>query len=174
MSKIDFDKFLVAFYKELESIEESIVTVGIKNALEALGYMIAGNNIVNTNPDVSETDFGKTTEFAEALRLILYEAGASRYPSKAAFQSDVRELLTIAHKDFEKELELAFKSADEVQYQKGFDDGFEKCRKISLDALCDNVDVDEMVDFFTPAASDSMLTVYRQGIKDTLKRIKGE
>jgi hypothetical protein len=37
-------------------------------------------------------------------------------------------LLDIARKDYEKEIELAYKSADEVQYQNGYRKGVDDCR----------------------------------------------
>lgn len=208
MSKIDIDKFVVALYKELESIEEGVVTVAIDNALEILGYMIVGDKIVRIEPeqdyhltgigskeatgklkkmidkvkqDEQNTDnlhqylYGTLTEFEQCLKSgtnIYVEQG--RHMEDWDAKSDAKELLEIARRTIlEEEIELAYKTRDDMQFQKGYEAGYEYGRKQSW-----NVDVDEMVLEFKTDGNihpcDFQIDAYKKGINDVIKLIKEE
>lgn len=197
MAKIDIDKFIVALYKELESIEESVVTVAIDNAIESLGYMIVGDKIVSMKPDVPETDFGSKSDdlsdfkkclvefYNNARDLITDKDGIKNRNDANSMLNDYQyRLMAIARKElesegrigitraeFESELEHLYTYADEVQYNRGHVDGWDESRK----ALVDEIDIDAMVDEFNSQLHEwGGATPYRQGIEDVLKKIKSE
>ena len=132
---------------------------------------------LDTEENASEADSGDMTD----IEICLYDwlsndscGQIDKDTMRSVCKKRAEELTAIFNKEHQSELERAYKNQDEVVYQKGYTEGFDNCRKISIDALIGEIDVDEMVDYFTPAASESMLSIYRQGINNTLKRIKGE
>lgn len=114
------------------------------------------------HPDVPETDFGKKelansartckdsqelTEFEKAFQLICNDLGVS-YSCKAALKSDANELLSIARKQIASEIDVDAMVEDNI--------------------ICDNA-----VETPTPYRINER-AYYRQGIEDTIKKIKGE
>ena len=79
--------------------------------------------------------------------------------------------------EIEAELERAYKNADEVQYQRGYYDGISAQKESTTNELLSRVNIDEMVDELDKNRWDRDTTirdVYRWGITDTIKAIKGE
>ena len=70
------------------------------------------------------------TEFEEAFKRIVLEKFGAVVDETVAhnIKPSCKALLDIARKDYEKEIELAYKTADEVQYQKGYLKGIDDCR----------------------------------------------
>lgn len=69
------------------------------------------------------------TEFEEAFKRIVLEKFGAVVDETVAhnIKPACKVLLDIARKDYETEIELAYKTADDVQYQNGYRKGIEDC-----------------------------------------------
>ena len=192
MTKIDIDNVKMwesilrfNFEAKVEDIRDNPVgTVvkfigdSIKHALKEQGLEYNDGKIVRIEPDDPETDFGNKndlTEFEQALGHIIRKCGGHLGTvNDDKLKKDANELLEIARKTIlAEEIELAYKTRDDMQFQKGYEAGYEYGRKQSLD-----VDVDEMVLEFKTDGNihpcDFQIDAYRKGINDVIKLIKEE
>lgn len=96
--------------------------------------------------DEPEEEEESLTEFEEAFKRIVLENFGAVVDETVAhnIKPACKALLDIARKDYETEIELAYKTADEVQYQKGYRKGIEDCGYYNeLSADMDGVSVPE-------------------------------
>ena len=145
MTNIDLEKFIVSLYTELESINEQVVTVAIDNALESMGLVIVGNHITKATVDtvnvrekaaVPEINFGEKdglNEFEQVVHRMFEDEWESPFPKErsvkyasmlmdaARKQLESEKRLGITKKEFQEQLELLYKYADDVQYQRGYE-----------------------------------------------------
>lgn len=154
--KIDLDRLVAAMFKPGERPVSNVfgkkyILLDCKTLADALieqGLTYQDGEIVEIEPkpDVPETDFGKMemTEFKHCM-IDFYNQAKKLETDKNGVRNR-NDVISLINR-YEAKL---------------------------MGIVVDRVDVDEMVDFYTPAASDSMLSVYRQGILDTLKQIKEE
>ena len=79
--------------------------------------------------DEPEEEEESMTEFEEAFKRIVLEKFGAVVDETVAhnIKPACNALLDIARKDYEKEIELAYKTADDVQYQNGYRKGIEDC-----------------------------------------------
>lgn len=128
----------------------------------------------DAKPDVPETDLGKE-ENGKIKDNLLSELGNLHV--RGLIKDDTYHKYAEWLKGIDDELERAYKNADEVQYQKGYRDGCDKHTKDNIKMLTDKVDVQEMVEDFNISSIGGLTPlrdIYRMGICDTLRRIKGE
>ena len=124
MAKIDNDKMWASILSSSQHLE-GIRKEHIVNALKEQGLEHKDGEIVEIEPEHQEL-----TEFEEAVRQCM--VCATTYNDEKV-KKEASELLSIARKqfqpEFDEELELAYKTQDEVVYNRGYDKGFEDARK---------------------------------------------
>lgn len=84
-----------------------------------------------------EDTLDNLTEFEEAVKLLSGGIADNSYYKKKA-----EKLLILANKQHEAELEQAYKNADEVQYQRGYKQGYKDAENKISEALCKALHID--------------------------------